>query len=150
MKFISIVHRWEWRTSKYNERRNGTITTRCSRKGTMLFVYRYMLLCPDVCSCWHSSHSNTSSKSQSGSNNKSSSVAITVQEIQQRCGNNVGSGMYVVARWDRTCWWVDQWSILVDIEFRIRRIVSIQFDCILMCLQTQFGKRSKEIYAVVS
>ena len=49
----------------------------------------------DVCSCWHSSHSNTSSKSQSGSHNKSSSVAITVQEIQQRCGNNVG-GMYVV------------------------------------------------------
>jgi hypothetical protein len=47
----------------------------------------------DVCTCWHSSHSNTGSNTKS--DKKSSSSAITVQEIQQRCGNNVG-GMYVV------------------------------------------------------
>ena len=42
----------------------------------------------DVCTCWHSS-----SRSKSGAHKSSS--AITVQEIQQRCGNHVG-GMYVV------------------------------------------------------
>jgi hypothetical protein len=45
----------------------------------------------DVCTCWHSSHQNSSSTT----GRKKSSTAITVQDIQQRCGNPVG-GMYVV------------------------------------------------------